>query len=1289
MDFRILGPLEAHRNGAEVSTGGPKQRALLALLLLHANETVSRAALVDGLWGERPPETAAKALQVYVSQLRRSLGRELVVTRPGGYQLAIAPDALDLFRFERLVGEARAAAPAPAAAKLREALALWRGRPLADLAEAPFAQTETRRLEELRLAAADEWTDAELALGRESELIPELERAVAHNPLRERPRAQLMLALYRCGRQAEALECYQTGRRALIDELGVEPGRALRDLHQAILRQDAELHVPPAEGRRDESVAEVGKPPAVERGEREVRKTVTVVCVALTAVSDRGEALDPETLRRLTSRAFVEVETTVEAHGGTLEPPAGDAISAVFGLPTLHEDDALRAIRSAVEVRPRLASLADAIDGERGARLAFAIGVSTGEVVTGGAAGVQLRATGVPLALSSRLAQTADPGDILVDDGTLRLARDEVVVEAAGVVSTRASRVLRVVDGLSRHASRLSSPMVGRERERRRLQDAFEQAAGDASCQLFTVLGPAGVGKSRLVREFLGDLTGRARVARGRCLPYGEGITFWPLLEAVKEAVGLDDADTPEAAHAKLLQAFGDEEDADLLARRVAETIGLSDVSGGAEERVGAVLALFQALARDRPLVLVFDDIHWAEPTFLDLVEHVADWARDSPILLVCLARPDLLEARSGWAGGKLNATSTFLEPLSPAECAVLIENLVGQAELTNDVEASIADAADGNPLFVEEMLAMLIDDGVLVRRNGRWVATGDLPAVRVPPTIHALLAARLDRLDPNERVVIERAAAQGKIFYDDAVADLAGNGEIPVAAALGALVRKELIRPDRPGLGGRTHRFRHLLIRDAAYESIPKEARAATHEHFARWLDRAAGAAATQYDEIVGYHLEQAYGYLAELGLVDDAARAVARAAAGRLGGAGRRAFVRSDAPAGVKLVSRAVALMSPDDPLRVELVPNVRAVQGSGADMTWADRVLTEAVEAAATSGDRRLAAHALVQRGLLRLFTVSAVTPQELIDAAERAISVFAELGDELGLARAWRLKAQAQYLARDAGSCADASENALEHVRRAGDSFEEREIIEWLVIALLLGPTPAAEAEIRCERLLAETTDSPQLQAEILGALAILASMLERTEDAERLLRRAWSIMDDGGQRIWIVSFWASFIFMWQGDPVRAESELRPGYDALKKIGEKSHFSSISHSLSNAVYMQGRDDEAEALTRECEEAAWSNDIHSFILWRTTRAKVLARRGEVAAAETLAREAVAFAAGSDFLVAHADSLGDLAEVLELAGRRHEAVHALRSAIELHERKGNVLAVGQARRRLDELPV
>ena len=1285
MDFRILGPLEAYRDGVALATGGPKQRALLALLLLHANEPVSRDVLVDGLWGERPPETAAKALQVYVSQLRRSLGHERVLTSPGGYELVVAPDGLDLLRFEGLIAQARAAPPAAAAAKLREALALWRGRALADVADAAFAQAETGRLEELRLAAAEGLVDAELALGHEAELVPELERVVAQNPLRERPRAQLMLALYRSGRQAEALECYQAARRALVDELGVEPSSQLRALHQAILRQDPALDLEPAEQPGATAVEPGERPAAPDLPAREVRKTVTVVCVAVATISEGGKALDPEALRRLTSRAFGEVRAVVEAHGGSVETVSGDAISTVFGLPTLHEDDAVRAVRAAAELRERLASLAAEIDGEQDAGFSFGIGVSTGEVVTGGPAVVQLRATGAPLTVSSRLAQTAAPGEILVDEATLRLAR-ELVVETATGDSGSSVRIVGVAESLPRHASRLSSPMVGRERERRRLGDAFEQAVGDLSCQLFTVLGPAGVGKSRLVREFLDGLTGRALVARGRCLPYGEGITFWPLLEVVKEAVGLDDADSSEQANAKLLQVFGEEEEGELLARRVAETIGLTEVRGDVEERVPAVLALFEALARTRPLVVVFDDIHWAEPTFLDLVDFVADWARGFPLLLVCLARPDLLDVRSGWGGGKLNATSAFLEPLSADECATLIENLVGRAELAGDVERSIADAAEGNPLFVEEMLSMLIDDGVLVRSDGRWTASGDLPAVRVPPTIQALLAARLDRLDPDERAVIERAAVQGKIFYDDAVAELASEGETaPVANLIGRLVRKELIRPDRPGLGGRTHRFRHLLIRDAAYDSIPKGARSELHERFARWLERAVGAGASQYDEIVGYHLERAYSYRAELGPVDDAARALARVAAERLGSAGRRAFDRSDAPAGVNLVSRAVALLSPDDPLRVELVPNVRVVQGAGADMTWADRVLTGAVEAAATSGDRRLAAHALVQRGLLRLFTVEDVTPEELIDAAERSISVFADLGDELGLGRAWRLKAQAYYLARQLGRCAEASERALEHVRRAGDLFEEREVIQWLMIALLFGPAPAAEAEARCRHLLPETLHSPQLQAEIIGALAFLTSMLGRTDDAEKLIARAWSIMDEAGDRIWIVSYYSSFIFMWQGDPITAEARLRPSYDAHKRVGAK--ISSVSHLLANAVYTQGRYEEAEALTRESEEASRSNDVQDNVMWRSTRAKVLARRAEFEAAEQLAREAVALAATSDILVPHADAFSDLGEVLELHGRHDEAADAHRSAIELHERKGNVIAAARARARLDGL--
>ncbi len=906
MEFRILGPLEAHRDGVVAAPGGPKQRALLALLLVHANEFVSNARLVDGLWGERPPESAPKALQVYVSQLRRELGRELVRTRPGGYELVVDPDALDLLRFERLVAEAREAPPADAAAKLRTALALWRGAALADVAEAAFAPAEIARLEELRLTATEELADAELALGHEAELVSELERLVTQNPLRERPRGQLMLALYRSGRQAEALECYQDARSALVDELGIEPGRQLRALQQAILRQDPALDAEVIEEPEQESEPPTPEAPAPRSAAvRQVRKTVTAVCVALTTVSKSGDALDPEALRHVTSRAFGEVESAVERHGGTVETVTGDAVSAVFGLPLLHEDDAIRAIRGAVELtdRPRRAG-----GGGRG-RARCRPGVrrrrqhgrgrdrrctppfSCARPACRWPCRPASPSSPSPAPSSSTRRPCGSPGRTPCSSRS-RLGR------------LSAFRVVRLADGAPHHTSRLVSPMVGRERERRRLQDAFEQATGDRTCQLFTVLGPAGVGKSRLVAEFLSGLGGQALVARGRCLPYGEGITFWPLLEAVKEAVGLDDGDSPQEARDKLVLAFGDEAEAEALAERVAETIGLADVRGAAEDASASVLSLVEALARRHPLVLVFDDIHWGEPTFLDIVEHIADWAREAPILLVCLARPDLLDARPGWGGGKLNATSALLEPLSVKECGLLVANLVGRAELPDDVGPRIAEAAEGNPLFVEEMLSMLIDDGVLVQRNGGWAASGDLPALRVPPTIQALLAARLDRLDPGDRAVLELGAVQGKQFYDGALAQLMS--EQPgqsVADSLASLVRKELIRPDRPALGGPTHRFRHLLIRDAAYDSIPKEARAVAHERFARWLERSTGDRTTEYEEIVGYHLEQSYRYRAELGPIDDAARAVGRAGAERLGVAGRRAFSRSDAPAALNL--------------------------------------------------------------------------------------------------------------------------------------------------------------------------------------------------------------------------------------------------------------------------------------------------------------------------------------------------------------------------------------------------
>jgi hypothetical protein len=586
-----------------------------------------------------------------------------------------------------------------------------------------------------------------------------------------------------------------------------------------------------------------------------------------------------------------------------------------------------------------------------------------------------------------------------------------------------------------------------------------------------------------------------------------------------------------------------------------------------------------------------------------------------------------------------------------------------------------VVEVSEGNPLFVEEMLALALEEGR---------PAGELD---VPATIQSLLATRLDGLEEDERAVIDVAAVQGKVFYEDALtALLPSRPPADITELLGLVLRKELIRPDRPRLGGRAYRFRHLLIRDAAYESIPKEARSELHEGFARWLERAAGERATEYSEIVGYHLEQSYRYRAELGSLDDPARAIAAEAAERLGASGRRAFLRSDGPAGINLISRAASLLPPDDPRRVDLIPNVRAVQGT-TDLSWADKVLTEAVEAAATSGDRRLAAQALVQRGLLRLFTDAGVTPEELIDISERATAVFAELDDDLGLARAWRLRAQAHYLDRNLAQCAEDSEGALEHARRARDRLEEQENAEWLMIALLLGPARASDAARRCRLLFEQAADNRALQAQVLASLGALLAMQGDAAAAEECVERSRTLLEASGGTTWIVTFWQPFVYLWRNDPIAAENEIRPGYEALKRLGERSHFSSHSAVLSRSLYLQGRNEEAEELTRECEAASRPNDGHSQIMWRAVRAKLLARKGYFEEAEELALASLAIAEDSDLDPAHADALMDFAEVLELSSRSGEAADAVREAIVLYEKKENNLATAAARERLAQL--
>jgi hypothetical protein len=572
----------------------------------------------------------------------------------------------------------------------------------------------------------------------------------------------------------------------------------------------------------------------------------------------------------------------------------------------------------------------------------------------------------------------------------------------------------------------------------------------------------------------------------------------------------------------------------------------------------------------------------------------------------------------------------------------------------------------------------MLIDDHLLVREDGSWVATRELATVPVPPTIQALLAARLDRLNPDERAVIERAAVAGKVFTDGAVDALANDALRPaVNASLGSLMRKELIRPEASSPTERRYRFRHLLIRDAAYDSIPKEARAELHERYARWLDEYAGERATEYEEIIGYHLEQAYRYRAELGPVGESSQALAREAAQRLGAAGKRAFLRKDPSAAVSLISRAVALLPADDPSRVGLVPNVRAMQGLGGDLGWAQTVLSDAISA----GDERLAAHATVQSAFLRLFRDPEITTDELIEVGERAIRVFEKLGDELGLARAWRLIAQAHYLGRRAGPSEKASEQGLVHSRRAGDQLEETETVEWLTVALLMGPTPLPVAITRCDELLQNVTGTPVLEVMVMMFLANLLASAGRRSEAEARMERALRLREERGESTWFFPMGFGLLTELIDDPVEAERVLTWGYDMQRTSGEKSHFSTITAMLARAIAAQGRLDEADKLTREAEGAARANDVYSQILWRATRAKVLAQKGELMAADAMARDAVAFAAASDFLESHGDALMDLAEVLRLAGQPDQAAVAVSQALQLYEQKGSVVSAARAR--------
>ncbi len=1019
----------------------------------------------------------------------------------------------------------------------------------------------------------------------------------------------------------------------------------------------------------------------------EVRKIVTVVFCDVEGSTSLGGRLDPEPLRQVMVRFFARMRAVLEWHGGTVGKYIGDAVMAVFGIPRLNEDDALRAVRAADEMQRALDALNDELDREFGVRLRVRIGVNTGEVAVGSEDLGETLVLGDAVNVAARLEQAAPPGEVLIGAPTYALVRDHVTVEDSGPLNLKGKP--DVVHAYRLVAVRPADParagpepdLIGRAGELAILRSGFEAAATERRTHLMTVLGPAGVGKSRLSREFVAALPPDALVLTAGCLPYGDGLTFWPVAELVKRACRIADDDGRSEARSKLDVRLAGAEDATLVAERLAEVLGVGAGTSALQETFWAVRKFLEWLGTDRPLVVVLDDLHWAEPTLLDLLEYLAGSTRDTGLLVLCLARSELLESRPSWVG----TTTVSLAALDEEESEALVASHLGEG-VARPVVRRIAESSGGNPLFAEEMLRMLEDEGLLQRRGEDVVVAGDLTAVAVPASIHALLGARIDRLSDEERVVIRSAAVIGKAFWWGAVSELApASIRARVGSHLQALVRKDLIRPDVSSFAREDgFRFHHQLVQEAAYASTPKEARADLHARFADWLSEAAGERSLEFEEVVGYHLEQAVRYRSELGGDDGELELLRIRAASSLGNAGRRALERRDVSAAGDLLGRAAELHpSDDDERRFVLLDLSEALLETG-DLPAAKTALDDAARASTSAEDEST----LAKIAIRRLFVLGSADPkrfsEEAEPAAERLISTLEELGDDAGLAKAWRLVGDVRWARSWYAGADEALARAILHARRAGDAREEAECLGRYVGSGAYGPAHVEEVERRCRDLLASADGTGGREAPALRALAVVRAMQERFEEARALADRARATLEEYGFRLratW-VSETAGAIEMLAGDAQAAERELRRGFDATAEMGEQGFHATVAASLARALVAQGKLDEADRFAAVSQKASAEDDVATQVMWRSARARVLAASGAAPAGEAMAREALRLVARTDDINMHADTLVDAAIVLTAhEGGHKEAGDMLDEAIDLFTRKGNAAAVAATR--------
>jgi class 3 adenylate cyclase/tetratricopeptide (TPR) repeat protein len=997
------------------------------------------------------------------------------------------------------------------------------------------------------------------------------------------------------------------------------------------------------------------------------RKTVTVVFSDVSGFTALGEKLDPESVHEVMGRFFTEMAAVIERHGGVVEKFIGDELMALFGVPVVHEDDAVRAARAALEMRTRLEELNEELASRWDIRLTAHTGINTGEVVVGTLVSGEAVTYGDPVVVAQRLETAAAPGEILVGATTAELLHGHARLTSLAPLRLKgksepvqAWQLEDVGQGVRLIMSVPARRLVDRGPELQALREAWDDVAKSRRPRTVALTGPAGIGKSRLARALLDEVAGRATVVTGRCLPYGEAITYFPVAEIVRRLAARPD----EAA---IASAAGGGEEGERIASRVARAVGFSDGSVPLEETHWAVRRLLEVQAGHRPLVVAIDDLHWGAPTLLDLIEHLVTSTSDVPVLWLLLGRPELSERLAERSGSDAMGTPVPLGPLAADQASELISSLASDS-LDPDEHALLLATAEGNPLFLEQLLASRAETG----------STGPRP----PATVQVLLAARIDALPRSEREVIDRAAVEGRDFHRGALLALLPEGSrYGLDGVLLALERRELIRPsdgDLPGEIG--YSFAHVLVRDVAYELLPKANRASLHEGYANWLQRhSAGAPA----ELVGYHLEQAYRCQIELHPGTRARHSrIATRAAHFLGTAGRAAIDRGDLPAGVNLLDRAVALLPDDDPACAAMIPELGLALVQLGRLADAEDILSRAAARARTAGDAVAEAHAVTARFFARVQVASETAVAELKQRFDELRQVFTVAGDDLGLSRLWRARALEYWLSGESTEAEVAWMRAAARARRVGDEQGAAECMSWLASAACEGPTPVPEAIRRCESIVEQLQADRRAQALAMRPLATLHAMAGRVDEARSFLERANAILDDLGVGLTSSACHDdALVALLAGEPRLAEAALRAGYAALDEMGERALLATTAAMLARALYLLGKLDEALSFADIAQSTAPEDDLSAQITARTARAQVLAQRGDIGAAAKLSAQAVAIASKTDWLNDRADAMLVHAEVLRSCGDQSGADTARSTAMDLYERKGNVLAAERAR--------